>query len=196
MYVERPNAWLHDAAFFQYAYEVENKHCMSGRSPPSEEKAYNGRHLPAVKLQSGYRKEVVWIVWLRKKLANGETQETIAARVHGSHSLEWVNEHHNNPEELQGRDCDVGITMWCNLRSFWTKVRDRDVVWHKEILEREPENADGEYYLPHFHRFTRQCILDVLRVPQGRCDWPGKSEGTCPIDVDMSLMLVCLEVLG
>ena len=138
---------------------------MSGRSPWSEEKAYDGRYLPAVELQSGYRKEVAWIVWLRRKLANGETRETIAAGVRGSHSLEWVDEHHDNPEELQGRDCDVGITMWCSLRSYWTKVRDRDMVWRKEVLEHEPENANQEYYLPHFHRFTHQCILGVLRVP-------------------------------
>ena len=88
---------MHDATFVRFAYQVENEHGTSERSPWSKENVYDRHNLPVVELQSGYRKEVTWIVWHRKKLVNGEEQEAIAARVHGSHSLEWVDEHHDNP---------------------------------------------------------------------------------------------------
>ena len=50
------------------------------------------------------------------------------------------------------------------LFKWWMSVRDRYVVWLRGVLEEAPENADGGYYLPHFHRFALQGVVDVLQV--------------------------------
>ena len=50
------------------------------------------------------------------------------------------------------------------LRDWWLKVRDQDVRWSQEVLTGVPKDADGGYYLPHFHRFALQGVVDVLQV--------------------------------
>ena len=50
-----------------------------------------------VELKSSYTGEVTWVVWHKKKLASGQAEEAIAAKIDGSRSLEWVDEHHGNP---------------------------------------------------------------------------------------------------
>ncbi|KAF9644543.1 hypothetical protein BDM02DRAFT_3190520 [Thelephora ganbajun] len=61
------------------------------------------------------------------------------------------------------------------LLEWWKKVRDQHMVWNDEVLEGAQENADGEYYLPHFHRFALQGVLDVSQVLaehwDGEVDW-------------------------
>jgi len=50
------------------------------------------------------------------------------------------------------------------LLEWWDKIRDQQRMWFGEVVAGEPENADGEYYLPHFHRFALQGIVDVLEI--------------------------------
>jgi len=50
------------------------------------------------------------------------------------------------------------------LFEWWEKLRVKERAWAKEVLLGEPANADGEYYLPHFHRFALQGVVDVLEV--------------------------------
>jgi len=58
------------------------------------------------------------------------------------------------------------------LLEWWRKVRDQGQVWSDSVLADEPENADGGYYLPHFHRFALQGVVDVLEVLAKH--WNGK----------------------
>ena len=50
------------------------------------------------------------------------------------------------------------------LRAWWGKVRDRSHVWEDEVLVNSPEGAGKEHYLPHFHHFALQGVVDVLEV--------------------------------
>ena len=50
------------------------------------------------------------------------------------------------------------------LLDWWKGVRDCIETWDEEVLRNKPKNADGEYYLPHFHRFALKGVLDVLQV--------------------------------
>jgi hypothetical protein len=50
------------------------------------------------------------------------------------------------------------------LLDWWWKVRDQYVRWSREVLRGAPKDADGGYYLPHFHRFALQGVVDVLQV--------------------------------
>ena len=47
---------------------------------------------------------------------------------------------------------------------WWTQVRDRNVVWGREVVDNAPENAGKEYYLPYFHRFALEGVLQALQV--------------------------------
>ena len=50
------------------------------------------------------------------------------------------------------------------LVDWWLKVQNRNMTWTNEVLRRAPEEAGGEYYLPHFHRFALEGVADVLEV--------------------------------
>ena len=50
------------------------------------------------------------------------------------------------------------------LFEWWIRVRDRYTVWSKEVLKSKLKDAGGEYYLPHFHRYALQGVVDVLEV--------------------------------
>ena len=48
--------------------------------------------------------------------------------------------------------------------------------WRRMVPDEEPENADGEYYLPHFHRFDLEGVVDALQMLTDRCR-TARSEG-------------------
>ena len=50
------------------------------------------------------------------------------------------------------------------LAAWWNKVSGKSGVWGKEVLNNAPEGAGEEYYLPHFHLFALQGVVDVLEV--------------------------------
>ena len=50
------------------------------------------------------------------------------------------------------------------LRDWWTKVRHRNEEWMDQVVEKAPGNAGKEYYLPYFHRFALQGVLQALKV--------------------------------
>jgi hypothetical protein len=50
------------------------------------------------------------------------------------------------------------------LLDWWWKMQNQYVRWFREVLRGAPKDADGGYYLPHFHRFALQGVVDVLQV--------------------------------
>lgn len=65
-----------------------------------------------------------------------------------------------------------------NTRSFETviedwraKVQNRQLKWCREVTVARPQDVDGKYYLPHFHRFVPQGALYVFGVLESR--WNG-----------------------
>jgi len=50
------------------------------------------------------------------------------------------------------------------LLKWWKKVRDQNEMWVEKVLGGRPKDAGGEYYLPHFHRYALQGVVDVLEV--------------------------------
>ena len=50
------------------------------------------------------------------------------------------------------------------LIAWGAKVDQRRLEWFVEVLRRRPDDAKGEYYLPHFHRFALRGVVDVLEV--------------------------------
>lgn len=50
------------------------------------------------------------------------------------------------------------------LAAWWQKVQGRVGVWIREVLMKAPKGAGEEYYLPHFHLFALQGVVDVLEV--------------------------------
>ena len=58
------------------------------------------------------------------------------------------------------------------LDDWWMRVRDRYMVWRREVLNNAPKNAGKEYYLPYFHRYALEGVLDVLQVLESH--WNGE----------------------
>jgi hypothetical protein len=50
------------------------------------------------------------------------------------------------------------------LLNWWKKVEYQPIAWAKQVERCRPTDAGGEYYLPHFHKFALQGVLDALRV--------------------------------
>jgi len=65
---------------------------------------------------------------------------------------------------------NIGRHLQAVLDDWWTKVRDRNRKWSKEVLARAPGNAGREYYLPHFHRFALEGVADILEVLSNHWD--------------------------
>jgi len=76
-----------------------------------------------------------------------------------------------------GNNSDITYRFQPTLREWWVKVRHRDEVWSEQVLDCEPGGADEGYYLPHFHRFALEGVVDVLEVLENRWDdelsWEG-----------------------
>jgi len=71
------------------------------------------------------------------------------------------------------------------LLKWWEKVTQRRSVWIDEVLDNEPDNAGQEYFLPYFHRFALQGVVDVLQVLANHWDgeiswesWNGPASST------------------
>jgi len=58
------------------------------------------------------------------------------------------------------------------LRAWRKRVWNGCEMWGDEVLENPPEGAGREYYLPHFHRFALQGVVDILEVMAE--DWNGE----------------------
>ena len=52
------------------------------------------------------------------------------------------------------------------IDDWWLIVWNNDKRWRQAVTYRPPEGAKDQYYLPHFHRFALQGVLDVLGVLQ------------------------------
>ena len=60
--------------------------------------------------------------------------------------------------------CIVADDFQGIIDDWWMKVQYLNWEWHLEVMESPPENAGSRYYLPHFHCFALQGVLDVLEV--------------------------------
>jgi hypothetical protein len=71
------------------------------------------------------------------------------------------------------------------LLDWWWKVQNQYARWIEEVLEGAPNNADGGYYLSHFHRFALQGVVDVLHVLvkhwDGEVGWESWAAPTSPM---------------
>ena len=56
------------------------------------------------------------------------------------------------------------------IQAWWRKVRDKNVQWADEVLDHCPPDAGKKYFLPHFHLFALQGVLDVLEVLEQHWD--------------------------
>ena len=72
--------------------------------------------------------------------------------------------------------CKKGCPItWCFqdvIEDWWNKVGPLHLQWAREVIADAPEGAGDKYYLPHFHRFALQGVLDVLEVLHKH--WDGK----------------------
>ena len=50
------------------------------------------------------------------------------------------------------------------LVEWWMKIQNQNMIWSRKVLVSKPKDADGKYYLPHFHRYALQGVVDVLEV--------------------------------
>ena len=50
------------------------------------------------------------------------------------------------------------------LLEWWMGVRNRCVLWTRGVLHGKPDDASGEYYLPHFHRFALEGVVIALEA--------------------------------
>ena len=50
------------------------------------------------------------------------------------------------------------------LDDWWERVRLPPRVWIKDVIVRIPEGAGKEHFLPHFHQFALQGVVDVLEL--------------------------------
>lgn len=53
------------------------------------------------------------------------------------------------------------------LKAWWYKVQYKDTEWEDGVELHAPAGAGEEYYLPHFHHFALQGVVDVLEVVSG-----------------------------
>jgi len=71
------------------------------------------------------------------------------------------------------------------LLEWWLGVWDRCVLWARGVLHGKPDDASGEYYLPHSHRFALEGVVIALEVLTNHWDgeigwesWTGPTTST------------------
>jgi hypothetical protein len=67
------------------------------------------------------------------------------------------------------------------LFDWWIKVEYRPKAWAEQVERCCPTDAGGEYYLPHFHKFALQGVLDVLRVLAAYWDETNQKSWAAPV---------------
>lgn len=50
------------------------------------------------------------------------------------------------------------------IEDWWENAVELQKQWRKEVFVKRPRDADAKYYLPHFHRFALQGVVNVLEV--------------------------------
>ena len=64
-----------------------------------------------------------------------------------------------------GRDAsEIAKRFLPVLKVWWTKVEDKNLEWFDEVASCAPLGAGEGYYLPRFHRFALQGVVDILEV--------------------------------
>ena len=120
-------------------------------------------HSPVDDLESFFW-VAIWSVFFNKDHAKELSDEEKSIRdrlVEGSKDIAI-----NSYSELvfDATTSDIARRFQSVLYDWWMKVRDRTTTWSRKVLRDAPDNADGKYYLPHFHRFALEGVVDVLQV--------------------------------
>ena len=69
-----------------------------------------------------------------------------------------------------GNHSDITHRFQSTLWEWWMKVQNRDAAWSVQVLARGRDDVNGAYYLPHFHRFALEDVVDVLEVLEAHWD--------------------------
>ena len=112
---------------------------------------------------------VVWSVFFNKvdKGAKSIEEQTIQEDLSENHkgdAMEVLLDLHH-----RGNHSSITLCFLSVLLEWWMKVRDRHRVWVRDVVVDAPDNAGGEYYLPYFHRFALEGVVEVLEVL--KMDW-------------------------
>ena len=80
-----------------------------------------------------------------------------------------------------GRDAsDIAKRFLPVLKAWWTKLDDKNLEWFNEVVSGAPPGEEEGYYLPRFHRFALQGVVDILEVMteywNGESSWEGWTE--------------------
>ena len=128
----------------------------------------NYLHSPVDDLESCFWVSV-WSVFFNKDEANEKHRSVQEGRI--KHRLDKTDKAGamDSISELQlrgGRQKHSNITHRFQpaLFDWWVRVQYRNKVWGNEVIDNAPENAGKEYYLPYFHRFALEGVLQALQV--------------------------------
>jgi len=126
-------------------------------------------HSPVDDLESFFW-VAVWSVFFNKGDPKGRSDEEKGIRddLVGGHKDDAMGDFVKL--KRRGSNSDITCRFQPTLREWWTKVRHREEVWSDQVLDGEPGGANGAYYLPHFHRFALEGVVDVLEVFADRWD--------------------------
>jgi len=82
------------------------------------------------------------------------------------------------------------------LMAWWEKAKNKGAGWYVEVLRCAPVGAGEEYYLPHFHRYALQGVVDILETISGYWnDEIGWDSWTKPTQSRLSLKLASEDLL-
>ena len=104
-----------------------------------------------------------WSVFFNKDTAKGQTdaEKVIKDHLVGNRKAVAMD---NYSALKRGKYSDITHRFRPILLEWWRTVRDRQSLWTELVLNDEPDDANGEYYLPHFHRFAVEGVVDVLKL--------------------------------
>ena len=70
------------------------------------------------------------------------------------------------------------------LNTWWKSIRNHGDAWAEEVLDKAPDDAGKEYYLPYFHLSALRGVVDVLQVISkywnGEIGWESWTVSTLP----------------
>ena len=123
-------------------------------------------HSPVDDLESCFWVSV-WSVFFNKDEANEKHRSVGERRIRDSLNKSNKAEAIDSVSMLQlqgGKHSNITHRFQPALDDWWVRVQNRHRVWKREVLNNAPNNAGKEYYLPYFHRFALEGVLEALQV--------------------------------
>jgi len=141
-------------------------------------------HSPVDDLESCFWVSV-WSVLFNKDNMEGQSlEETMITReLSGNRKDEAMGKF--SVLSYDAEHSDITQRFQSVILEWWEKVQERRKVWRSVVLRNKPQNAGEEYFLPYFHRFALQGVVDVLQVLANHWDgeigwesWKGSASST------------------